>query len=276
MTVPRGRRGERGYGASSVGRDVVLAVGLVAICLGGAAVFVRTASVAGGGAQGLPVMPIVTVVVLAAGVALARWSVAPGRRRSPVHGTASGGAGSREPVGLGAPPSDAPAAAGAQGGPADLPDVGADALDHAAVDADGFEHTVAALCARDSCPQVEVVGGAGDLGADVIATTAEGLRVVIQCKHYGEGNRVGSQDLQRFGGTCFAVHEADIAVIVTTSAYTAPALEYAATCGIVCVDGDALAAWTESRTPPPWEAVAAAAARTGSASPRPDAARPSA
>ncbi|WP_404961433.1 restriction endonuclease [Streptomyces sp. 147326] len=50
------------------------------------------------------------------------------------------------------------------------------------MDADGFEHTVAALCARDGCPQVEVVGGTGALGADVIATMADGVRVVIQCK----------------------------------------------------------------------------------------------
>ncbi|MFJ9789573.1 restriction endonuclease [Streptomyces globosus] len=232
----RGRSGGGG-GAAPVGRDVVLAVGLVAICLGGAALFVRTAVGAGGG---LPVMPLLTMATLAAGVALARWSVAPGPR-----------------------PPAAPPAAGAPGRPEpapELPEVGPEALDHEAVDADGFEHAVAALCARDGCPQVEVVGGAGDLGADVIATTPEGRRVVIQCKHYGEGHRVGSQDLQRFGGTCFAVHEADVAVVVTTSEFTAPAAEYAAACDIVCVDGDALAAWTEARTGPPWQGTPAGAA----------------
>ncbi|MEU9146654.1 restriction endonuclease [Streptomyces sp. NPDC048349] len=264
MTVPRGRRREGGEGAASVGRDVVLAVGLVGICLGGSAVFVRTAAPTGGG---IPVMPIVTMIVLAAGVVLARWSVAPVRRRSPARGPGTRGPGA--PVGVGAPTASAPTVAEAAAVPeaaeavavpvaAGLPEVGSDALDHTAVDADGFEHSVAALCARDGCPQVEVVGGAGDLGADVIATTAEGLRVVIQCKHYGEGNRVGSQDLQRFGGTCFAVHEADVAVVVTTSAFTAPAAEYAAACDILCVDGDALAAWTQSRTPPPWETAVAA------------------
>ncbi|MDX3533769.1 restriction endonuclease [Streptomyces sp. MB09-01] len=219
-----------------MGRDVVLAVGLVGICLGGAAVFVRAAVETGR----VPVLPIVTVIVLAVGVALARWSIAPGLRRSPV----------RRPSARG------PAEQHLTPEAACLPEVDSGALDHTAVDADGFEHTVAALCARDGCPQVEVVGGAGDLGADVIATTADGLRVVIQCKHYGEGNRVGSQDLQRFGGTCFAVHEADVAVVVTTSDFTAPAAEYADACNIVCVDGDALAAWTESQTPPPWEAAA--------------------
>lgn len=258
MTASGGRRRGRGDGAASVGRDVVLAVGLVGICVGGSAVFLRTAGVAGGG--GVPVMPVVTLIILTAGVALARWSVAPGRRRSPARGPRRGGPDG--PTALGAPTPCAPPTAGAEAVPdaAGLPEVGSGALDHTAVDADGFEHAVAALCARDGCPQVEVVGGAGDLGADVIATTADGLRVVIQCKHYGEGNRVGSQDLQRFGGTCFAVHEADVAVVVTTSGFTAPAAEYAATCGIVCVDGDSLAAWTDSRTPPPWEAAATARA----------------
>ncbi|MFD3538348.1 restriction endonuclease [Streptomyces sp. NPDC058662] len=241
MATPGGRRMGAGDGAASVGRDVVLAVGLVGICVGGLAVFVRTAAGAQGG---VPVAPIVTLVVLVAGVLLARWSVAPRRRHSPAY--APGPVPGPAPH---LPPAVAP-------DPADLPDVGPQALDHAAVDADGFEHAVAALCARDGCPQVEVVGGAGDLGADVIATTADGLRVVVQCKHYGEGNRVGSQDLQRFGGTCFAVHDADVAVVVTTSSFTAPAEEYAAACGIVCVDGEALAAWTESRTPPPWESAA--------------------
>ncbi|MEU9161349.1 restriction endonuclease [Streptomyces sp. NPDC048424] len=236
-----------------MGRDVVLAVGLVGICIGGAAVFVKAAVETGGG---VPVLPIATVLLLAAGVALARWSIVPGPYGSTLRRSVPPG-----PMGLDAPPPCAPSAAEPEA--VGLPEVDSNALDHTAVDADGFEHTVAALCARDGCPQVEVVGGAGDLGADVIATTADGLRVVIQCKHYGEGNRVGSQDLQRFGGTCFAVHEADVAIVVTTSDFTAPATEYAAACDIVCVDGDGLAAWTESLTPPPWDAPATAARAEG-------------
>ncbi|WP_411103077.1 restriction endonuclease [Streptomyces sp. cmx-4-9] len=236
MTTPEENAGTPARGAASVGRDVVLAVGLLGICIGGLAVFLKTTAAAG---TGVPVTPIATAGVLAIGIGLAKWSIAPARRRSRARA---------HPVGSGAVPGGYPAP------PADLPDVGGEALDHAAVDADGFEHTVAALCARDGCTSVEVVGGAGDLGADVLATTADGRRVVIQCKHYSEDNRVGSQDLQRFGGTCFAVHEADVAVLVTTSSFTAPATEYAATCGIVCVDGEALAAWTDLAAPAPWEA----------------------
>ncbi|MEV8314614.1 restriction endonuclease [Streptomyces sp. NPDC059900] len=122
-------------------------------------------------------------------------------------------------------------------------------------DADDFEQAIAGLCARDACREVEVVGGAGDLGADVVAVTPEGLRVVIQCKLYDDGNKVGSQDLQRFGGTCFSVHEADVAALVTTGDFTAPALEYADRCGIVCVNGQELAAWSDGIGPSPWESA---------------------
>ncbi|MGV9357131.1 restriction endonuclease [Streptomyces misionensis] len=125
--------------------------------------------------------------------------------------------------------------------------------DYAELDPDGFEQAVAGLCVRDDCRSVEVVGGAGDLGADVIAHTADGLRVVIQCKLYGEAHKVGSQDMQRFGGTCFTIHEADVAALVTTSDFTAPALEYAAECGIVCVNGQDLEAWRHGTGPSPWQ-----------------------
>nr|BFD80804.1 restriction endonuclease [Streptomyces sp. Xyl84] len=124
---------------------------------------------------------------------------------------------------------------------------------HAALDPDGFERAVAELCARDACREAEVVGGAGDLGADVTAVAPDGRRVVIQCKHYEEANKVGSQDLQRFGGTCFTIHEADVAAVVTTSDFTAPALEYARQCGIICVNGRDLRAWCEGTGPAPWE-----------------------
>ncbi len=126
-------------------------------------------------------------------------------------------------------------------------------VDCAQLEPDGFEEAIADLCTRDGCREVEVVGGAGDLGADVTALTPDGRRVVIQCKQYGPANKVGSQDLQRFGGTCFTIHEADVAAVVTTSDFTAPAVEYARQCGIVCVDGDALDAWCRGTGPSPWD-----------------------
>ncbi|MFD4576129.1 restriction endonuclease [Streptomyces sp. NPDC058417] len=128
-----------------------------------------------------------------------------------------------------------------------------DTLGLYALDPYAFEEAMADLCARDGCTDVAVVGGAGDLGADVTAVTPDGRRLVVQCKCYGDGNKVGSQDLQRFGGTCFTVHEADLAVVVTTSDFTGPALEYAGTCGIVCLDGRDLADWEAGTGPAPWD-----------------------
>ncbi|WP_030607673.1 restriction endonuclease [Streptomyces sclerotialus] len=125
--------------------------------------------------------------------------------------------------------------------------------DYAALDAEEFEAAVAALCERDGCRDVSVVGGANDLGADIVATAPDGRTVVIQCKRYADTHKVGSQDLQRFGGTCFAVHGADLAVLVTTSSFTDPAIEYAEQCGILCFDGTELTAWTTGTGPAPWD-----------------------
>ncbi|WP_037619599.1 restriction endonuclease [Streptomyces aureus] len=144
--------------------------------------------------------------------------------------------------------------------PETMPETPADPVEIAyeALDPYEFEEAVAELCRRDGCLDVDVVGGAGDLGADVVGRTPDGRSVVIQCKRYCDGNRVGSQDLQRFGGTCFTVHGADVAVVVTTSDFTAPALEYAEQCGIVCVDGPQLRSWQEGTGPRPWQAQTSA------------------
>jgi restriction system protein len=58
-----------------------------------------------------------------------------------------------------------------------------------------FEHALAFLCERDGCSNVQVVGGASDLGADVIATTPTGVRLVIQAKRNSPTNLVKGPDL---------------------------------------------------------------------------------
>jgi restriction system protein len=137
--------------------------------------------------------------------------------------------------------------------PEEEPCAATEEIGYEALDPYEFEQAIADLCRRDGCLDVEVVGGAGDLGADVMARTPDGRLVVVQCKRYCDSNRVGSQDMQRFGGTCFTVHEADVAVVVTTSDFTAPAVDYAQQCGIVCVDGEELLRWQEGVGPRPWE-----------------------
>lgn len=115
-----------------------------------------------------------------------------------------------------------------------------------------FEDAIAYLCHRDGCTNARRVGGSNDLGADVIATAPDGRRIVIQCKRYGPTTKVGSQDVQRFGGTCYAVHGAHVAAVVTTSVFTKPAAQYAARQRIRCFDEAALAAWASRTGPAPW------------------------
>lgn len=106
-----------------------------------------------------------------------------------------------------------------------------------------FEQWTARLLRRSGCVDVRVVGGAGDAGADVVATAPDGGRVVVQCKRYSAANKVGSEAVQRFSGTARYYHRADHALIVTTSAFTRPAQAIAAEVGIVLVDRRALAEW---------------------------------
>ncbi len=65
----------------------------------------------------------------------------------------------------------------------------------------GFEELIARLLRRDGWLDVRVIGGAGDLGADVIARVPDGRRLVAQCKRYAAHNLVSSTDMQRFLGT---------------------------------------------------------------------------
>lgn len=122
-----------------------------------------------------------------------------------------------------------------------------------------FEHAIAYLCKRDGCTIVKVNGGSGDFGADVTATAPDGRRIVIQCKRYGPTHKVGSPEMQRFGGTCFTYHHAHIAVMVTTSTFTQQAASYAATQGIRLCDEQALAGWASQTGPAPWHLVTAPA-----------------
>ncbi|WP_328657656.1 restriction endonuclease [Streptomyces sp. NBC_00334] len=113
-----------------------------------------------------------------------------------------------------------------------------------------FEYAVAELCRKDGCTRVQAIGGAGDLGADVVAYTPDGCKVVIQCKQYR--GKVASPDLQRFAGTVFNVHRADVAVLVTTGTVTTPAARLAKATGIEIVHAERLDRWADGRDRPPW------------------------
>ncbi|MEU0794607.1 restriction endonuclease [Amycolatopsis sp. NPDC005961] len=115
-----------------------------------------------------------------------------------------------------------------------------------------FEHALAFLCARDGCSHAQVTGRAGDLGADVVAYAPDGRKIVLQAKRFSGTNKVTGPDLQRFGGTCYTVHGARVAAVVTTSTFTKQAQQYAAHHGIRLVDLHGLAAWASRTGPAPW------------------------
>lgn len=121
------------------------------------------------------------------------------------------------------------------------------------LDPKSFEHAIARLCHRDGCTQIKVVGGAGDLAADVLATTPDGRRVLIQAKRYKPGNPVRSPALQAVNGTYHAIHRAHLAAVVTTSSFTKDALAFGRKVGIRCFDEHDLAAWASQTGPAPWQ-----------------------
>lgn len=113
-----------------------------------------------------------------------------------------------------------------------------------------FEHLVARLLRRDGWQQVAVTGGSGDLGADVTARhPGDGSLLVVQCKRYTD-HAVSSPDLQRFLGTVFHHHRATHALYVTTSYYSRPARQLAASSGVHLLDRGALAAWMSGQQLP--------------------------
>ena len=106
-----------------------------------------------------------------------------------------------------------------------------------------FEHHVAALLRRDGCTDVAVQGGHRDRGVDIVARTADGRRLAVQCKRFAPHSTVGSADVQRFIGSAKVLHRADVALFVATSPFTRDALALAAECGITAVHRGLLERW---------------------------------
>lgn len=103
-----------------------------------------------------------------------------------------------------------------------------------------FEVVVAMMLERSNYTQVEVVGGSGDLCADIKAISEKGELVVVQCKRYGSKKRVSSGEMQQFLGMITIHHRADKGIYVTTSSYTKQARELGEDKGIELIDSECL------------------------------------
>ncbi|MFD9686804.1 restriction endonuclease [Kitasatospora sp. NPDC059088] len=106
-----------------------------------------------------------------------------------------------------------------------------------------FERFVAELLLRDGFEVEQHQGGPGDQGADVIALCPDGRRYVVQCKHTAVDANVGTPDLQRFKGTAWDVHGADVAMLVTNGGFSRNALSFAGQHGIQLIGSSEVWRW---------------------------------
>ncbi|OEJ26054.1 hypothetical protein BGM19_19320 [Streptomyces agglomeratus] len=106
-----------------------------------------------------------------------------------------------------------------------------------------FEQHIAWLCRRDGCDRVTVTGGHGDTGADIVAYTLDGRRIVVQCKSRNPGSVIASGDVQQFIGMARLEYNADIALLVATCPFTRDALLLAARHDVTAVHRGLLEAW---------------------------------
>jgi restriction system protein len=104
-----------------------------------------------------------------------------------------------------------------------------------------FEHFVCKLLSTyEYLHDVKRVGGSGDLAVDLAARDRDGNLIIIQCKRYMPGNKVGSNEIQKFIGMMYVHHQASKGIFITTSTYTQPALALAEKHDIFLINGERL------------------------------------
>lgn len=106
-----------------------------------------------------------------------------------------------------------------------------------ALDPTGFEHAVANVYRASGFRDMRVVGGSGDLAIDITGRDPTGQPVLVQCKRYAPGKRIGSPEVQKFLGMARYRDEAARRILVTTSDFTRPALDVGRRAGVELVDG---------------------------------------
>lgn len=102
-----------------------------------------------------------------------------------------------------------------------------------------FEEVVAQFLVSQGFEDVMRVGGAGDLGVDIVCHDDEDQKVIVQCKRYQPSHRVGSPELQLFLGA-LTIHQAEYGIFVTTSTYTQSARALAKKHLVHLIDGPQL------------------------------------
>ncbi|MFJ6366436.1 restriction endonuclease [Streptomyces globisporus] len=115
-----------------------------------------------------------------------------------------------------------------------------------------FEYAIRDLMLRDGCADARQIGGAGDNGADVLATDPLGRSWVIQVKHRKDGDRgaaVGTPDLQRVNGTARQLYGADVVLVVTNGRFSTRCAPLAQQLHMHLADRRVLATWASGNRP---------------------------
>ncbi|MGW0992291.1 restriction endonuclease [Streptomyces sp. NPDC002520] len=107
-----------------------------------------------------------------------------------------------------------------------------------------FEHHIAKLLRRDGCTNVYVLGRHGDRGVDITALTADGRRLVVQCKRFAPHLHITSPEVQRFVGAAKVLYASDVAIYVATCRFTPDALSIAEEAGITVVHRGLVEKWS--------------------------------
>lgn len=105
-----------------------------------------------------------------------------------------------------------------------------------------FEALTAELLRRDGYRSVQVVGRAGDRGVDVVAVSADGRRIAVQCKR--QKKPVGSDRVRNLIGAMHSGYAGHLCVLVTSSTFTGPAIAEADG-HLVLLDRAGLAHWMD-------------------------------
>lgn len=85
-----------------------------------------------------------------------------------------------------------------------------------------------------------VVGEPGDRGIDVVATTEEGNKQLIQAKRYGPTITVGSPEVQQYASLRLQEDHVEQVTIVTTGEFSEQAKELAPELDVLLVNGEQL------------------------------------
>ncbi|MGW1798388.1 restriction endonuclease [Streptomyces sp. NPDC001984] len=91
---------------------------------------------------------------------------------------------------------------------------------------------------------VVVQGGRNDRGVDIVGLTADGRRLVVQCKRFAPYNSISSSQMQKFVGSAKVLCSAEVALYVATCPFTLEALSIAAEAGITAVHRGVLEEWS--------------------------------